>query len=102
MADSHSKPKEAKSYATQPKTKMAFDMGKPLKCGFLKKKGDKIKLVKERFFVLYPNFLVYYADATKWQFDKTVGRLEVSLDLKLARALPHLQCFVRVGRVPSN
>lgn len=72
------KPKDIKLHASQPKTKLAFDESKPLKYGFLKKQGEKMKHLKERFYVLYPNFLVYYTDATKWQFDKTVGRLEVS------------------------
>ena len=71
-------PKDIKLQAAQPKTKLAFDMSQPLKYGFLKKKGEKMKLMKERFYVLYPNFLVYYTDAQKWKFDKTVGRLEVS------------------------
>lgn len=78
MADQDIKPKDIKLHAAQPKTKVAFDTDKPLKYGFLKKQGEKTKRCKERFYVLYPNFMVYYVDATKWRFDKTVGRLEVS------------------------
>lgn len=79
MADQEVRPKDIKLHASQPKTKLAFDESQPLKYGFLKKKGEKMGGMKERFYVLYPNFLIYYTDASKWQFDKTVGRLEVNL-----------------------
>ena len=67
-----------KLHAGQPKTKITFDIDKQLKCGLLRKQGGKgAKSFKQRFFVLYKNFLVYYDDQTKWQYDCTVGRLEV-------------------------
>jgi len=71
--------KEPQQTAHQPKTKYAFDVSKPLKNGFLKKPGKVLKSMKERFFVLYPNFLVYYDSSDKWGFDRTVGNLGVSL-----------------------
>lgn len=78
MAESDIKPRDIQLHAAQPKTKFSFNESEPLKYGFLKKQGEKLKIMKERFFVLYPNFLVYYTDATKWKFDKTVGGLGVS------------------------
>lgn len=72
------KPKDIHLHAAQPKTKFAFDESKPLKNGYLEKQGKKLKTMKRRFFVLYPNFLVYYAAIEKWQYDLTVGGLGVS------------------------
>lgn len=72
------KPKDIHLHAAQPKTKFTFDESKPIKNGFLDKQGEKLKSMKKRFFVLYPNFLVYYADIDKWQYDLTVGGLSVS------------------------
>ena len=72
------KPKDIHLHAAQPKTKFAFDEAKPIKSGFLDKQREKLKTMKKRFFVLYPNFLVYYADIEKWQYDLTVGGLAVS------------------------
>lgn len=72
------RPRDIHLHAPQPKTKFSFDENQPLKCGFLRKQGEKLKNMKERFFVLYPNFLVYYTSVEKWQFDKTVGGLGVS------------------------
>lgn len=51
----------------------AFDLSKPLKKGTLLKQGALHKAFKHRFFVLYPGFLVYYDDATKWKLDMTRG-----------------------------
>ena len=68
----------SKQTAHQPNLKLAFDIEKPLKIGFLAKQGKTHKTFKQRFFVLYKNFLVYYADERKWQYDKTVGNLGVS------------------------
>ncbi len=51
----------------------AFDLKKPLKQGFLLKQGQLHRAFKNRFFVLYPGFLVYYADQNKWKFDLTKG-----------------------------
>ena len=70
--------KPPKQTAHQPNLKLAFDIEKPLKIGFLLKQGKATKSFKQRFFVLYSNFLVYYSDERKWQFDKTVGNLGVS------------------------
>jgi hypothetical protein len=69
--------------AHQPKTKFSFDETQPLKSGYLYKQGDRLKLMKKRFFVLYPNFLIYYKDLEKWQYDQTVGGLGVSTYDKL-------------------
>ncbi len=81
MSQPQSKPRSSPGpqlHAAQPKTKFSFDVDKPLKNGFLRKQGYSLKHFKERFFVLYPNFLVYYEEVSKWQFDKTVGGLGVS------------------------
>ena len=51
----------------------AFDLSRPLKKGTLLKQGGIHKAFKHRFFVLYPGFLVYYDDATKWKLDMTRG-----------------------------
>ena len=67
-----------KLHAGQPKSKITFDIDRELKCGLLRKQGGAgTKSLKQRFFVLYQNFLVYYDDQTKWQYDKTVGHLQV-------------------------
>ena len=71
-------PISAKQAAHQPQLKLAFDIEKPIKIGFLSKQGKTHKSFKQRFFVLYTNFLVYYTDEKKWKFDKTVGNLGVS------------------------
>ena len=73
--------KPQKQTAHQPNLKLAFDIEKPIKIGFLLKQGKTHKSFKQRFFVLYSNFLVYYADERKWQFDKTVGNLGVSIKI---------------------
>ena len=60
----------------------AFDLSRPLKKGTLLKQGGIHKAFKHRFFVLYPGFLVYYDDATKWKLDMTRGEtLGVSCNL---------------------
>ena len=51
----------------------AFDLSKPLRRGYLLKQGQLHKAFKSRFFVLYPGFVVYYADEQKWRFDLTKG-----------------------------
>lgn len=71
------KPKDIHLRAAQPKPKLSFDVTKPVKQGKLLKQGEKLKQFKERFFVLYPNFLVFYNDVSSWQFDITVGNLGV-------------------------
>ena len=71
----------------------AFDLSKPQKKGILLKQGQRHKAFKHRLFVLYPGFLVYYEDETKWRFDLTKGEtLGVSLSLsrlKLCAVLEH-------------
>ena len=51
----------------------AFDLAKPVRKGLLLKQGAIHKAFKHRFFVLYPGFLVYYADEARWKFDITRG-----------------------------
>lgn len=68
-----------KLHAPQPQAKVRINFKEPLKTGFLSKAGGKSsKSYKNRFFVLYKNFLVYYDDEIKWKRDITVERLEVS------------------------
>lgn len=63
------------SRRSEPRTAtFSFDLGKPLKQGFLLKQGQIHKAFKSRFFVLYPGFLVYYSDQSKWKFDLTKGQ----------------------------
>jgi hypothetical protein len=65
-----------KLHAPQPQAKVRINFKEPLKTGFLSKAGKTNKSFKNRFFVLYKNFLVYYDDETKWKRDVTVERLE--------------------------
>lgn len=63
----------------------AFDLSSPNKKGVLMKQGQYHKAFKHRFFVLYPGFLVYYDDETRWRLDVAKGdTLGVSLQLLLA------------------
>ncbi len=64
-----SKPKGAK----QPHRNFAFDLHKPLFRGNLLKQGEFHRAFKDRFFVLYPGFLVYYDTVTTWQYDLQRG-----------------------------
>ena len=68
-----------KLHAPQPHAKVKINFKEPLKTGFLSKAGKTNKSFKNRFFVLYKNFLVYYDDETKWRRDVTVERLEVNI-----------------------
>ena len=77
-AASKSAPAAKKLHAPQPQAKIRINYKEPLKTGFLQKAGKANKAFKNRFFVLYKNFLVYYDDETKWKRDITVERLEVS------------------------
>ncbi len=52
---------------------LGFDLSKPIKHGLLLKQGALHKAFKNRFFVLYPGFLVYYQDQSKWRLDVTRG-----------------------------
>lgn len=72
-----SKPKDIHLHAPQPKVKFAFDESSPLKSGYLNKQGEKLKTLKKRFFVLYPNFLIVYTEIEEWQYDQSVGGLKV-------------------------
>ncbi len=65
-------------HSGQPKTKLGFDIAKPILIGHLRKQGEKgIKTLKRRFFALYPNFLVYYTDPVLWESDKTYQAFRV-------------------------
>ena len=78
MASKAAAPASKKLHAPQPQPKIKIDFKEPLKTGYLQKAGKTNKSFKNRFFVLYKNFLVYYDDETKWKRDVTVERLEVS------------------------
>ena len=66
-----------KLHAPQPQAKVKINYKNPLKTGYMQKAGRTNKSFKNRFFVLYKNFVVYYDDETKWRRDITVERLEV-------------------------
>lgn len=51
----------------------AFDLSKPLKKGQLLKQGALHKAFKHRLFIIYPGFMVYYENETKWKLDLTKG-----------------------------
>lgn len=68
-----------KLHAPQPQAKIKINFKEPLKTGYLQKAGKTNTAFKNRFFVLYKHFLVYYSDETKWKRDCTVERLEVRL-----------------------
>lgn len=51
----------------------SFDLSKPLKKGPLLKQGALHRAFKYREFILYPGFLVYYENETKWRLDLTKG-----------------------------
>lgn len=53
--------------------KFAFDLRKPILKGTILKQGGLHRAFKQRFFILYPGFLVYYDDAQKWQYDLQRG-----------------------------
>ena len=70
MASKSGKPK-AKAAANH--RVFAFDLQKPLFKGNLLKQGEFHRAFKDRFFVLYPGFLVYYDAITTWQYDLQRG-----------------------------
>ncbi len=74
---SHCAMASKKLRAEQPQAKVKINYQEPKKTGFLQKAGKTNKSFKNRFFVLYKNFLVYYDDEQKWKRDITVDRLEV-------------------------
>ena len=51
----------------------AFDLSHPAKKGVLLKQGAFHKAFKYRFFLVYPGFLVYYEQESKWLLDLTKG-----------------------------
>ena len=55
-----------------------FDLKAPLLTGTLSKQGNLMKTFKKRFFVLYPDFLVYYHDTRTWNGDVWRQSLAVS------------------------
>lgn len=59
--------------ATGRKSTFAFDLSKPLKKGTLLKQGAVHRAFKYRYFVVYPAFLVYYDNESKWKLDLTKG-----------------------------
>ena len=63
----------SKGGSSRPTSTFSFDVTKPVKKGFLNKQGKTIQRFKNRFFVLYPGFLVYYDEETKWRRDYTRG-----------------------------
>jgi hypothetical protein len=61
--------------SAQPKRKFAFDLAKPLMRGPLQKQGEILGVIyKQRYFVLYPGFLVYYDDKDTWKYDLQRGQ----------------------------
>lgn len=81
MASKSAAPASKKLHAPQVQGKVKINYKEPLKTGYLQKAGKTNKSFKNRFFVLYKNFFVYYDDETKWKRDTTVDRLEVSSQL---------------------
>lgn len=55
------------------KSTFAFDLSKPLKKGTLLKQGALHKAFKHREFIIYPGFMVYYENESKWKLDLTKG-----------------------------
>ena len=93
--------------APQPQAKVRINFKEPLKTGFLSKAGGAHKAFKNRFFVLYKNFLVYYDDETKWRRDVTVERLEVRrrawlASMQLGEVLTSLACTLLVCLLLPN
>lgn len=69
--------KMAANRGTVVKSKVLFDYTKPELHGYLYKQGALHKAFKKRYFVLYPGYLVYYTDETKYRSDVAKNTLEV-------------------------
>lgn len=75
--------------SSQPKRGFAFDLNKPLFKGNLLKQGEFHRAFKDRFFVLYPGFLVYYDDISTWKYDLQRGEtLGVSMQEEMIQNDP--------------
>lgn len=59
------------------RSRILFDYTKPELHGYLYKQGGVHKAFKKRYFVLYPGYLVYYTDETKYRIDVAKGSLQV-------------------------
>ena len=67
-----------------------FDLKRPVRRGYLLKQGGTHKAFKNRYFVLYPGFLVYYNSEDKYVFDVARGTLGNRLHaIKLNKAEAH-------------
>ena len=64
--------KVSKKIAT-PKRRFAFDLRKPIMRGNLSKQGGFHRAFKQRYFILYPGFLVYYDHPDTWKYDLQRG-----------------------------
>lgn len=75
--------------------KFAFDLRKPILKGTILKQGGLHRAFKQRFFILYPGFLVYYDDAQKWQYDLQRGEtLGVRRERVLYIIAINYSCFI--------
>lgn len=61
------------SAAQKNNRRFVFDLRKPIMTGTMLKQGGFHKAFKERYFVLYPGFLVYYDEQTTWHYDLQRG-----------------------------
>jgi len=59
------------------RSRVLFDYTKPELHGYMYKQGGVHKAFKKRYFVLYPGYLVYYADENKYRIDVANGSLQV-------------------------
>ncbi|KAL5477420.1 hypothetical protein EMCRGX_G024218 [Ephydatia muelleri] len=71
-----------------------FDLATPLLTGTLSKKG-RTGIFKKRFFVLYPDFLVYYNDSRTWHSDvwrRSLSGRSGAIYLKNATCVSNEKC----------
>ena len=80
----------SKGGSSRPTSTFSFDVTKPVKKGFLNKQGKTIQRFRNRFFVLYPGFLVYYDEETKWRRDYTRGDTLEVYSLSLEHAFTYI------------